>query len=76
MLWGTWNEIWKKGQSTIDLELSNAPDELEYRFHFPKTWINIRWFALEKLILLMQKFTFSKFLEISGFETFISEGFI
>ena len=76
MLWGTWNEIWKKGQSTIDLELSNAPDELEYRFQFPKTWINIRWFALEKLILLMQKVTFSKFLEISGFETFVSEGFI
>ena len=52
------------------------PEKLQLRFHSPNDPVHFRWFAFENWMLLMQKFKFSKISEISGFGTFISDGFI
>ena len=45
---------------------SHIPDELQFNFRLPNNYVNFRWFAFEKWILLMQNSIFFKKSEISG----------
>ena len=77
LFWGhlIWDVINSKAHILIGHN-SQMPDRVQFRFRSPNDQVYIRWSAFEKWILLMQKLIFFKISEISGFETFISDGFI